>query len=41
VTVNGSIQKGNNKVRPMKLDTNSSDYINVKLNVKKKVRIQF
>lgn len=36
VTVNGSIQKGNNKVKPTKLDTNSSDYMNVKLNVKEK-----
>jgi hypothetical protein len=42
VTVNGLIQKGNNTVKPVKFDTNSSDYMNVKLNVKEKVvRIQF
>jgi hypothetical protein len=36
VIVNGSIRKGNNKVKPTKLDRNSSDYVNVKLKVKKK-----
>jgi len=34
--INGLIQNGNNKVKPTKLDTNSRDYMNVKLNVKKK-----
>jgi hypothetical protein len=34
--INGSIQNRNNKVKPTKLDTNSRDYMNLKLNVKKK-----
>jgi len=30
VIINGSIQNGNNIVKPTKLDTNSRDYMNVK-----------